>query len=61
MTGPEYRSIRRQLGLTQSGLAELLGVTKKTIGLREREITEIHREAELAIRSIEQTKTHTKP
>ena len=51
MTGPEYKAIRKKLGLTQAGLAARLGVTRKTVNSRENgaKITE---EAALAILSL---------
>jgi DNA-binding XRE family transcriptional regulator len=51
MTGPEYKALREKLGLTQAGLAALLGVTRKTINARENgaKITE---EARLAMLSL---------
>ena len=36
MTAAEYRTIRKKLGLTQAGLAALLGETRETINRRER-------------------------
>ena len=36
MTTTEYRTIRKQLGLTQAGLAALLGETRETVSKRER-------------------------
>lgn len=36
MTPAEYRTIRKQLGLTQAGLAALLGETRETVNRRER-------------------------
>ena len=36
MTATEYRTIRKQLGLTQAGLAVLLGETRETVNRRER-------------------------
>ena len=36
MSPTEYRTIRKQLGLTQAGLAALLGETRETINRRER-------------------------
>ena len=36
MTATEYRTIRKQLGLTQAGLAALLCETRETISRRER-------------------------
>lgn len=35
MSPTEYRTIRKQLGLTQAGLAALLGETRETINRRE--------------------------
>lgn len=51
MTPAEYKALREKLGLTQAGLAALLGVTRKTINARENgaKITE---EAALAIRAL---------
>ena len=51
MTSSEYKAIREKLGLTQSGLAARLGVTRKTVNARENgaKITE---EAALAILSL---------
>jgi DNA-binding XRE family transcriptional regulator len=56
MTGPEYKALREKLGLTQAGLAALLGVTRKTINARENgaKITE---EARLAILSLSSPNT----
>jgi transcriptional regulator with XRE-family HTH domain len=36
MSPTEYRTIRKQLGLTQAGLAAILGETRETISRRER-------------------------
>ena len=36
MSPTEYRTIRKQLGLTQAGLAAMLGETRETISKRER-------------------------
>jgi DNA-binding XRE family transcriptional regulator len=52
MTGPEYRALREKLGLTQAGLAALLGVTRKTISSRETTAVRITEEAALAIRAL---------
>lgn len=51
MTSHEYKALREKLGLTQDGLASLLGVTRKTINARENgaKITE---EAALAITAL---------
>jgi transcriptional regulator with XRE-family HTH domain len=39
MTATEYRTIRKQLGLTQAGLAAILGETRETINRREKGLT----------------------
>ena len=49
-----YRSIRLQLGLTQSALALRLGVSLRTIKGRESGAMRIGTEAELAILSLKQ-------
>ena len=58
MTGLEYKTHRKKLGLTQAGLAARLGVSRKTIIGRENgaKITE---EAALAIRSLSSPNTAT--
>ena len=56
MTPVEYKALRCKLGLTQAGLAAVLGVTRKTVNSRENgaKITE---EAALAIRSLSSPNT----
>jgi DNA-binding XRE family transcriptional regulator len=51
MSALEYKALRARLGLTQAGLAGLLGVSRRTIIFRETgaRITE---EAALAIRAL---------
>lgn len=49
MTGAEYKAIRKRLRLTQAEMADALGVSRKTIGLRELGKAVIGTEAELAI------------
>lgn len=49
MTPAEYRTHREKLGLTQAGLASLLGVTRKTINARETGAVRITEEARRAI------------
>lgn len=51
MTAGEYAKLRELLGLTQGELAELLGVTRKTINSRENG-AKITREAMLAINML---------
>lgn len=53
MNSTEYREIRRQLGLSQAGLAERLGVSRATINAREANRSPITREIELALRAVE--------
>lgn len=52
MTTAEYKEIRKKLALTQGGLADRLGVTRKTINARETGATQITQEAALAIRAL---------
>ncbi len=49
MTPEEYKSIRQKLGLTQSELGALVGVSRKTINFRESGETKITEEARLSI------------
>jgi DNA-binding XRE family transcriptional regulator len=52
MTAQEYKDIRLGMKLKSYELAKLLGVSNRTIHLRESSKTPIKPEAELAIRSI---------
>lgn len=52
MTSTEYKTLREKLGLTQDELASRLGVTRKTVNLREKG-AKITREAQLAIERLE--------
>ena len=52
MTATEYKAIRERLGLTQAGLAALLGVSLRTIANRESGVHPISHEAAVAIRSL---------
>ena len=52
MTPAEYKALREKLGLTQDELASRLGVTRKTVNLREKG-AKITREAQLAIERLE--------
>jgi DNA-binding XRE family transcriptional regulator len=52
MTGPQYRSMRIKLGLTQAGLAARLGVTRETITRRETGAATITEEAAIALRAL---------
>mgnify|MGYP000106074625 FL=1 len=51
MTSRKYKELRKKLG-TQKEVAELLGVTRQLIGMRESGDATITKEAELAIRSL---------
>lgn len=51
MTKEKYKILRKKLG-TQQEVAELLGVTRQLIGMRESGEAKIAKEAELAIRSL---------
>ena len=52
MDATEYKSTRIQLGLSQAGLAALLGVSLRTIANRESGVHPISHEAAVAIRSL---------
>lgn len=52
MDASQYKALRERLGLTQAGLAALLGVTRATINAREAGRTPITEEAARAIRSL---------
>jgi DNA-binding XRE family transcriptional regulator len=54
MTSKQYKKLRKSLG-TQQEVAELLGITRQLIGLRESREARITKEAELAIRSLSLT------
>jgi transcriptional regulator with XRE-family HTH domain len=52
MDATEYKKTRIQLGLSQAGLAALLGVSLRTIANRESGVHPISHEAAVAIRSL---------
>lgn len=52
MTPAEYKAHREKLGLTQAGLAVLLGVPRETISRRENGIQSITEEMALALRAL---------
>lgn len=52
MNPAEYKSLREQLGLTQAGLADALGVTRATINAREAGRAPITGEAAMAILAL---------
>lgn len=56
MTPDQYRKHREQLGLTQAGLAALLGLPREAIVRREAGSQKITEEAAIAIRSIPRPK-----
>jgi DNA-binding transcriptional regulator YiaG len=53
MSGEELSSLREKLELTQAGLADILGVTEKTIRDRESGVSPINWQAALAIIAVE--------
>ena len=57
MTHDQYRKHREQLGLTQAGLAALLGIPREAIVRREAGTQRITEEAVIAIRSFPRPKT----
>jgi DNA-binding XRE family transcriptional regulator len=52
MTSQEYKTARRELGLTQRQLAEVLGVTRATVNRRESAGGTVTTEAELAMAAL---------
>ncbi len=52
MTANQYKETRERLGLTQAGLAALLGVTRATINAREAGRTPITEEASRALLTL---------
>jgi DNA-binding XRE family transcriptional regulator len=52
MDATQYKETRERLGLTQAGLAALLGVTRATINAREAGRTPITEEASRALRTL---------
>jgi len=52
MTPDEYRTHREKLGLTQAGLARVLGVGRTTITKREDGTQRISEEMSIALRAI---------
>jgi transcriptional regulator with XRE-family HTH domain len=52
MTPADYKSARERLGLTQEQLAELVGVSVRTIASRESGQHAVSREAAIAVRSL---------
>ena len=52
MTPQEYKTARRELGLTQGQLAEVLGVTRATVNRRESAGGTVTAEAGLAIAAL---------
>jgi len=53
----KYRKHREQLGLTQAGLAALLGLAREAIVRREAGTQRITEEAAIALRSFRRPKT----
>lgn len=52
MTPAAYKAAREKLGLTQEQLAELVGVSARTIASRESGQHAVSREAAIAVRSL---------
>lgn len=52
MTPEQYRAARKHLGLTQAKLADILGVTRKTICSREAGSAPITAESVIAINCL---------
>jgi DNA-binding XRE family transcriptional regulator len=52
MTPEQYRIARKHLGLTQAGLADILGVTRKTVNSREAGADPITAESAIAINAL---------
>jgi DNA-binding XRE family transcriptional regulator len=52
MTAEQYKAARERLGVTQSKLADILGITRETVTRRETGAATITSEAAMAIRSI---------
>lgn len=61
MSPAEYNREREARGLTQAGLAALLGVSRVTIARRETGTRPITREAELALLALPKTKRPRRP
>jgi DNA-binding XRE family transcriptional regulator len=56
MTPAQYRKHREQLGLTQVGLAAVLGVTRETVNKREAGTQRIIEEMSIALRALPRAK-----
>lgn len=52
MQGDELKALRKQIGLTQSEMAQALGLTQTFIGMMERGEKAIERRTELAARYL---------
>jgi DNA-binding XRE family transcriptional regulator len=52
MTPEQYKIARKHLGLTQAGLADILGVTRKTVNSREAGAAPIIAESVIAINAL---------
>ena len=57
MSPAEYKATREKLGLTQAGLAALLGLAREAIVRREAGTQRITEEAAIALRSFPRPKT----
>ena len=52
MNGPQLKQARRELGLSQEGLAEAIGMTRVMVGLMERGRKGIERRTDLAVQLL---------
>ena len=52
MTGKELKEARDKLGLTQSELADKIGMSRVMIGLMERDVQPIEKRTELAVKCL---------
>jgi DNA-binding XRE family transcriptional regulator len=56
MTPEQYKVARKHLGLTQADLADILGVTRKTVNSREAGAAPIIAESAIAINALAKQK-----
>lgn len=57
MSPAEYKAQREKLGLTQAGLAAMLGIPREAVVRREAGTQRITEEAAIALRSLRPAKT----
>lgn len=61
MSPEEYKAQRGKLGLTQAGLAALLGIPREAVVRREAGTQRITEEAAIALRALRPAKTKRAP